>query len=348
ATGAHRLGREWALDKTQEPDGATYDGVGPVKDLDDGAAWLDRFTDAAGGRLVVAGGSYIGIEMAEAALRRGFKVTLVTRSRVMSSFDPDMSDRIVEGLRRGGVEVVENAAVTGLGTSEGRVRSVGTDSGSFACDLLVLALGIRPATGFLDGNVLERGPSGGLRPDPRGVVAPGVWAAGDCCEVRHRMLDDWAYLPLGTHANKLGRAVGENLGGGHLEFDGALGTAITRFVEDGVHLEIACTGLNTALAEETGLEVVSLVTEGTTASGYMPEAEPIAIKVLAEKGTRRLLGVQVVGGRGAGKRIDAVAACLWGEMTVDDLAWMDLSYAPPFATAWEVVSLAARRLAERL
>ena len=85
-----------------------------------------------------------------------------------------------------------------------------------------------------------------------------------------------------------------------------------------------------------------------TAAGYMPEAEPIAIWVMADRATRRLLGVQVVGGHGAGKRIDTAAAVLWAGGSVDDLAWMDLSYAPPFATTWEVLQIAARRVAERL
>ena len=100
--------------------------------------------------------------------------------------------------------------------------------------------------------------------------------------------------------------------------------------------------------ELLGLDAVGLVTRGTTASGYMPDAAPIAIKVVAERGTRRLLGVQVVGGQGAAKRVDAAAAVLHYGGTVDDLAWMDLSYAPPFATAWEILQIAARRVAERL
>ena len=90
------------------------------------------------------------------------------------------------------------------------------------------------------------------------------------------------------------------------------------------------------------------MTEGSTASGYMPEADPIALWVMADRRTRRLLGVQIVGGRGAGKRIDAAAAVLWAGGTVDDLAWMDLAYAPPFATAWDVLQVAARRVAERM
>lgn len=152
-------------------------------------------------------------------------------------------------------------------------------------------------------------------------------------------------MPLGTHANKQGRVVGDNIAGGDTRFGGVLGTAITRFAAGTRQIEIARTGLSTAEAAAAGLTVSSLVTEGSTASGYMPEASPIAIKVLAEQGSRRLLGVQIVGGQGAAKRIDTAAAALWGGMTVDDLAGMDLAYAPPFATVWEAVQLAARRLA---
>ncbi|GEM_PF-4515079 len=159
---------------------------------------------------------------------------------------------------------------------------------------------------------------------------------------------DYVFVPLGTHANKQGRVVGENLADGNASFGGVLGTAITRFVTEGHHVEIARTGLSAAEASAAGLTATGLVTEGRTASGYMPEASPMATKILADPRDRRLLGVQVIGGPGAGKRIDTAAAALWGVMTVDDLAGMDLAYAPPFATVWEAIQLAARRLADRL
>ncbi len=349
ATGARPVVPEWALG----PDGSPYGGVRPVKNLEDGAAWMSLFERPFGapgetaGRVVITGGGYLGVEMAETALRLGYAVTLLTRSKVMGSLDPDMSDRIAAALAEAGVEVVENAEVAGVSTGDGWVRSVRSTGGdSYPCDLLVLALGVTPVTEFLSG--LPLGDSGGLLADPRGAVAPGVWAAGDCCEVRHRLTDSSTYLPLGTHANKAGRVVGTNVAGGSSSFDGVLGTAITRFAHGDTYLEISRTGLSSAEAEKAGIGATALVTEGSTSSGYMPEAAPVAIKMLAEPGTRRLLGAQIVGGLGAGKRIDAAAAALWGGMSVDDLAWMDLSYAPPFATAWEILQVAARRLAERM
>lgn len=346
ATGAEPVLPDWA----RCDDGSLADGAGPVKTIDDGEAWLDRFADHDGDVLIVGGG-YIGLEMVETVLARGRGCTLLTRGRFMHVLDPDMGQRVVAALRRAGVEVREDTEVTGLDIDGGRVCGARTDGESVAADLVVLALGLAPRTSILAGQV-PLGEHDGLLPDARGRVDAdrGVWAAGDCCEVRHRLLDEPRFLPLGTHANKHGRALGDNLGdpSSTLSFDGALGTAITRFRGGGQYLEIAMTGLSEEVAREAGLDAVAATLEGTTASGYMPEAEPIAIRVVAERGSRRLLGVQVVGGHGAGKRVDAAAAVLWYGGTVDDLAWMDLSYAPPFATAWEVLQVAARRVAERL
>jgi NADPH-dependent 2,4-dienoyl-CoA reductase/sulfur reductase-like enzyme len=345
ASGASPIVPAWAL----RDDGTPYDQVGAVHTLDDGAEWLERFEAAEpGAHVVIVGGGYVGIEVAETALRRGFGVTVLTRSRMMSSLEPELSERIALAMCEAGAEIVLDAEVTGFDVEDGNVVGVRWSGGSRPCDLVVLALGVQPATGFLDGSGVPLGPNGALMPDSRGRVTERVWAAGDCCDVVRRLTGDREYRPLGTHANKLGRALGDNLGGGGLTFDGILDTAITRFAAEGQYLEIARTGLSKQEVEATAFDPVALVTEGTTTSGYLPEAEPIALWVMADRGTRRLLGVQVVGGRGAGKRIDAAAAVLWAGGTVDDLAWMDLSYAPPFSTAWEVLQIAARRVAERL
>jgi NADPH-dependent 2,4-dienoyl-CoA reductase/sulfur reductase-like enzyme len=271
----------------------------------------------------------------------------------MSMLEDETSARVTAAIREAGAEVVTGAEVTGFDLDGECVTGVHWEGGSREADLVVVAVGIRPATAFLDGAGVagagvELTEDGALRPDPHGRVAEHVWAAGDCCEVRRRIDGQWVFRPLGTYATKHGRALGDSLAGGSLTFDGGVDTAITRFSVGEVHLEIARTGLSLENAEAAGHDPVALLTEGTTASGYMPEAEPIAIWVMADRTTRRLLGVQVVGGHGAGKRIDAAAAVLWAAGTVDDLAWMDLAYAPPFATAWEVLQVAARRVAERL
>ncbi len=345
ATGSPAVVPDWAL----RPDGTTYDGVGAVKTLDHGAAWVERFAAAGDdARVVVVGAGYVGVEVVEAALRRGFGVTVLTRGRGMSMLEDEMAERVNAALCEAGAEVVLGAEVTGLDTDGDRVTGVRWDGGSREADLVVVAIGVRPATGFLRGTGIELTESGALRPDPHGRVADHVWAAGDCCEVWRRIDDAWVFRPLGTYATKHGRALGDTLAGGSLSFDGMVDTSITRFALGQTYLEIARTGLSRTDAAAAGFDAVALLTEGTTASGYMPEAEPITLWVMADRTTRRLLGVQVVGGHGAGKRIDAAAAVLWAGGTVDDLAWMDLAYAPPFSTAWEILQVAARRVAERL
>ncbi len=349
ATGAAPIVPDWARTAA----GGLVEGVHPVKNLDDGAVWTGLLAEAGemGGptRAVVVGGGYIGLEMAEALIRRGLTTTLVTRSRVMSSLDADLGAEIEAALVAGGVDLRTGRTVERLETTDGRVGGVVTDTGErLTTDVVVLAIGVEPATSLGAAAGLPLGVEGGYLPDPGGRVAPGIWAAGDCCEVTHRLTGGRAFLPLGTHANKLGRVVGDNLLGGDRRFGGALGTAITRFVAGGVHLEIARTGLSSAAATAAGYDVAALVTIGTTASGYMPEAEQIQTKVIADRTTRRLLGVQIVGGPGSAKRIDAAAAALWGGLDVDDLAGMDLAYAPPFATVWDALQIAARRLADRL
>lgn len=344
ATGGRAIVPEWAV-----VDGATRPGLGVLKSLDDGAAWLERLTGPSGEHVVIAGGGYVGIEMAEAALARGHRVTLAARSRLLSMLEPAMSALLADTLKAAGVEVLLGTAVDGVEhDAQGRLRTVRAGDVRIEADHLVLALGVVPATDFLAGSGIPLSDGGALRPDPAGRVAPGVWAGGDCCEVRHRITGEWRYLPLGTHANKMGRAIGENLGGGELAFPGALSSAITRFSAPGGYVEASGTGLSLKQALAAGYDAVEVVTEGTTASGYHPDAAPIRISLIGDRSTGRLLGGQVVGGRGAAKRIDVVAMALWSNLTARELAWADLAYAPPFATAWEIVSLASRRLAERL
>jgi NADPH-dependent 2,4-dienoyl-CoA reductase/sulfur reductase-like enzyme len=149
------------------------------------------------------------------------------------------------------------------------------------------------------------------------------------------------WVALGTVANRQGRVAGLNLAGGDATFPGVLGTAITRFGDT----EIGRTGLTELEAGEAGIDAIGTVIESTTRASYLPDAAPIAVRLVHDRGTGRLLGGQVVGGPGAGKRIDTVATALWAEMTVDELVNVDLSYAPPFGPVWDPVSMAARRAA---
>ena len=239
ATGAPAIVPDWALRPRRH---AVRHGR-PGQDARRRAAWLDRF-DAAGdgAHVVVVGAGYIGVEVAEAALRRGLGVTVLTRGHGLALLEDEMSERVAVALCDAGAEVVLGVEVTGLEVDGDRVTGVHWDGGTRDADLVVLAIGVRPGTAFLDGSGLETADNGALRPDPHGRVAEHVWAAGDCCEVRRRVDDRWVFRPLGTHATKHGRALGDSLAGGTLSFPGVVDTSITRFAAGGEYLEIARTG----------------------------------------------------------------------------------------------------------
>lgn len=337
ATGAAPILPDWARD---------VPGVLAVKTLADGAAWRELLVSDPRDALVVGGG-YIGVEMAETLARRGLRTTLVTRGEepMSGSFEPAMGALVRAALERAGVEVVTGTEVTDLETGpDGRVRAACVNGDPVRGDVVALGLGVRARTDLATGAGLPVGERGGLVPDDRQRLTDGVWAAGDCCEVLDRTLGQHLYVPLGTHANKAGRVAGTNLGGGDDRFPGIVGTAITRAGD----AEVARTGLTSRWARDAGFDVEEVRMDSTTASGYMPESDPVTVWVLGERGTGRLLGCQIVGGRGAGKRIDTAATAMWAGLTAEDVAMADLAYAPPFSPVWDPVQIACRRLAERL
>ncbi|MGW2862471.1 FAD-dependent oxidoreductase [Streptomyces sp. NPDC001205] len=318
-------------------------GVHGVHTIDDGRALLDSLEAAGGRRAVVVGGGYIGVEMAEALTGRGFEVTLLTRgAEPMHSLDPDMGRRVTEAMERSGIRVVTGAEVTKVHTAEsGRVRAVATDAAEYGADVVVLGLGVTPRTELARAAGLPLGETGGLRTDTSMRVRghEDIWAGGDCVEVLDLISGRHRHIALGTHANKQGQVIGSNVGGGYATFPGVVGTAVTKVCDT----EIARTGLTEKEARAEGLQYVTATIESTHTAGYYPGAALMAVKMLAERRTGRLLGVQIVGGAGAAKRIDVAAVALTAGMTVDQLTALDLGYAPPFSPVWDPVLVAARK-----
>ncbi|HEX2065052.1 MAG TPA: FAD-dependent oxidoreductase, partial [Acidimicrobiales bacterium] len=308
-----------------------------VQTLEDGARLLDDAASADVGQVVVVGGGYIGLEMAEAFRRRGCpSVTVVERSpEVMPTLDPDMGGLVSEAMRRSGIEVRCGVAVTGFSPAE-----VHTEAGDLPADLVVLGLGVAPNAGLASGAGLATGPKGAVSVDSRQrTSAEGVWAAGDCCASHHLVSRRPVHVALGTVANKQGRVAGINIGGGYATFPGVVGTAATKVCST----EVARTGLNEAEAEEAGLGFVSAKVTSSTRAHYYPGAGPVDVKLLAERRSGRLLGAQIVGSEGSAKRIDVLATALTAGMTVDEIVGLDLSYAPPVSPVWDPVLAAARR-----
>jgi NADPH-dependent 2,4-dienoyl-CoA reductase/sulfur reductase-like enzyme len=327
------------------PDIAGFDapGVYGVQTLDDGEAVRAAVAADGANRAVVVGGGYIGLEMAEALVERGLEVTVVEAApQPMSTLDPDVGALVADAVRRLGITLHSDEQVTEIRTGAGgEAIGVVTAEREIPADVVVLGLGVRPNTGLARDAGVKIGVTGGIVTDMRMRAAShgNVWAAGDCVQTVNRVSSVPVHVPLGTHANKQGRVVGINLGGGYATFPGVVGTAVTRVCS----LEVARTGLREAEAEQAGLRFVSTLTESTTRAGYFPGARPITIKMIAEKRSGRLLGAQIVGEEGAAKRIDVLATAIWNGMTVEEVSGLDLSYAPPFAPVWDPVLIAARR-----
>jgi NADPH-dependent 2,4-dienoyl-CoA reductase/sulfur reductase-like enzyme len=314
------------------------DHVHGVQTLEDAATLLEAAKRSRCEHVVVVGGGYIGLEMAEAFHRWGAQVTLVEGSdALMRTLDPDMSVHVLTAMRDLGIDVRLGEPVKAF-----EAGSVVTGSGRLPADLVVLGLGVTPNAELAGDAGIELGARSAIAVDARQRTSvEGVWAAGDCADTWHRVTRRRVHIALGTVANKTARIAGVNIGGGYARFPGVVGTAITKICGT----EVARSGLTEHEAQMAGFEYATATIETTTTAGYFPSAEKMRIKMLAERGTGRVLGAQIVGGAGSAKRIDTVATAITAEMDVAEVLELDLAYAPPFSSVWDPVQAVARKLA---
>ncbi|MFC4608447.1 FAD-dependent oxidoreductase [Streptomyces maoxianensis] len=323
--------------------GVDAPGVHGVQTLDDGQALLDTLARTNGRRAVVMGAGYIGVEMAEAMLKRGYEVTVLNRGeQPMATLDPDMGRLVHAAMDSMGITTVNGAGVTKILTGgDGRVRAVATENAEYPADVVILGVGVEPETTLARAAGLPLGAYDGLLTDLAMRVRgyENIWAGGDCVEVLDLVSGRERHIALGTHANKHGQIIGTNAGGGYATFPGVVGTAVSKVCD----LEIARTGLREKDARAVGLQYVTATIESTSSAGYYPDASRMTVKMLAERRTGRLLGVQIVGREGAAKRVDIAAVALTAGMTVEQMTTLDLGYAPPFSPVWDPVLVAARK-----
>jgi NADPH-dependent 2,4-dienoyl-CoA reductase/sulfur reductase-like enzyme len=318
--------------------GIDLPGVFALRTVEDALAirnWLEERQPAHG---VIVGGGYIGLELAEALAAHEVRLTLLERlPQVIPTLDPEPAALVLAELERQGVDVRVGQAVEGFAGDE-RVRAVVAGGQRLPADIVILAVGVRPSVELARAAGVTIGATGAIAVDERQRTSvPQIWAAGDVAEAYHRVTGKPAWVPLGTTANKQGKVAGENLGGGDARFGGIVGTAVVKVFD----LEAASSGLSEmrALAEGFAVKTVSAV--ANSRAHYMPGHQEIHVKLVYEEGTRRLLGGQLVGREGVAKRIDTIAAALHGGWTIDELADLDMSYAPPFSPVWDPILVAA-------
>ncbi len=319
--------------------GAELDGVFFMRTLEDGME-LNRFIEKkAPKKVAVIGGGYIGMEMVEAFREKGLEVTVIEKlPRVLSNFDAEVSESVQKKLEEKGVKLILGSGVKSL-EGDCCVREIITERETVEADAVLLGVGIKPQTSPAKEAGIEIGQTGAIKVNEKMETnIPSVYACGDCAEAYHRILKRNVWIPLGDTANKQGRIAGANISGEDLAFSGIIGTSATKVFD----LEIARTGLGEDEAKEEGFEVMTTLIESHTRAHYYPGRKPIMIKLVAEKGTGRILGAQAVGGEGVAKRIDVFATAIWTGMTLDEIAWLDLTYVPSVAPVWDPVLLAAQ------
>lgn len=292
-------------------------------------------------RAVVVGGGYIGLEMADALTHRGLAVTLMEFApEVITTLDPELGRHLREELQSKGVRVVTGAAVQAIVREQGALAVKTVSGQTTPSDIVIVAAGAKPSTALARSAGLGLGVGGAIRVDR--TMATGVadiWAAGDCVETWHRILEKNVYMPLGTTAHKQGRVAGENMLGGRREFQGSLGTQVVKVFDQ----VAARTGLRDKEALVAGFDPLTVALTVWDHKVYYPGAKETHIRITGDRRTGRLLGAQMVGHRATevSKRIDIFAVALFHEMGVAQLCDLDLSYTPPLSSPWDPVQMAA-------
>lgn len=319
--------------------GTALSHVFTLKTLADGQAIRKSLSEPEIRHVAVIGAGYIGLEMADALVSLGKKVSVFERcdSVLPGAFDADVSAVIAQALRAR-CSLYLNAGITALnGSREGRVCSVSTAAGDYPVDAVIISTGVHPADVLyrdLGMNVLD---NGAIVTDEYGRTSlDDIYAAGDCAAVRYRSTQAPVYLPLATNANKAGRVAGENLAGGRRPYPGALGTAGLRIFST----EAARTGITEQEARKQGLPCRTVTVQDKNHSNYLPGQDDVMLKLVYDGHSRQLLGAQTAGGAGSALRINTLALAVWSSMRVDELAMVDFMYAPPFSRPWDIVNIA--------
>ena len=287
---------------------------------------------------VLAGGGFIGLELAENLRELGMEVTIVQRPKqLMNPFDPDMAAFIHNEMRRNGVKLALGHTVEGFEERDGGVDVLLKDEQPLHADMVVLAIGVTPDTGLAKEAGLELGIKGSILVNDRmETTVPDIYAVGDAVQVKHFVTGQDALISLAGPANKQGRIAADNICGGDSRYPGSQGSSVIKVFD----LTAATTGINETNAKKAGLDADKVILSPMSHAGYYPGGKVMTMKVVFEKETYRLLGAQIVGYEGVDKRIDVLATAIHAGMKATQLKELDLAYAPPYSSAKDPVNMA--------
>jgi len=316
-------------------------GVFSLRSLSDGEAIKKALQQPDVKNVSIIGGGYIGLELSEACVIQKKQVRLFeAKSNLLYGFDPEFGQAAEQELIRHGVEVHTGEQVKAL-SGEERVDRVLCAGDAYETDLVIIAIGVHPNTSFIDSPLMHKDTNGALITDAKMQTSVrNIYAAGDCTTVIHKILKRPVYIPLGTNANKQGRIVADVIMGQPSRFDNALGTAMLRCLD----MEFARTGITEQDARAAGLSVGTVTVETLSHARYFPDPVWITIKLCYDPVSRILLGAQLMGRKECAWRVDVLACAVDRGMTAEELGFLDLGYAPPFSTTWDVVQIAANAI----
>jgi NADPH-dependent 2,4-dienoyl-CoA reductase/sulfur reductase-like enzyme len=321
--------------------GIDLPGVFSLRNLEDAISIKTWLREKNAKCVVIIGGGFIGLEMSEALHAANIKTTIIHKDSLPANrWDAALSSTMLEELQAHGVEFIANAQANAIEKGTTALLKVKTDKGFWEGDLVLLAVGVRPDARLAKSIGLNIGKTGAIAVNfAQQTSLENVYAAGDCCELYHRVSHSWVNIPLGDIANKQGRVVGRNIGGKPLTFDGIVGAQSFRLF----NLECAATGLSEREALAAGYAPVSNITWGSAMAPALGMRK-IGLKLITDKSSGKLLGAQAVGVAGAVGRINALSVALWAGMDLDQIGYLDLAYAPPFSAAWDIIHNAAQAL----
>ena len=288
--------------------------------------------------VVLAGGGFIGLELAENLRELGMKVTIVQRlKQLMNPFDPDMAVFIHAKMREKGVNLMLGYSVEGFEATDGGVNVLLEGTPPLQADMVVLAIGVTPESELAKSAGLQLGLKGSIVVNERMETSmPDIYAVGDAVQIKHSVTGLDTLLALAGPANKQGRIAADNICGGDSRYHGGQGSSIIKVFD----MTAATTGINEQAAEKAGIACDKVYLSPANHAGYYPGGQNMVIKVVFEKGSGRILGAQIVGYAGVDKRIDVLATAIHARMTAFDLKELDLAYAPPYSSAKDPVNMA--------
>lgn len=316
----------------------SYENLTTLKDMNDGLKLRELMNKEENNNIVILGAGFIGIETIEAAKKLNKNIHLVGRSnRVLNKvFDKEITDLLEEELKKNNIHLHLGETVKEY-VGNNKITKVITNNSEIDTDLVVIAIGVKPNTSFLKNTNIDMLPNGAIIVDEGGRTSiKDVYSAGDCATIKNLVTNEDMYVPLATGANKLGRIVGENLGGMNSSFPGSLASSCIKVLD----MEAAVTGLTEGKAKSLNIDYKTKCITNYNQTHYYPGREKLLVKLVYHAKTKVILGGQIAGYKDAVQRANVIATAITAGMTTDQLGMLDLCYAPPFATTWDVLNVA--------